>query len=192
MRNVGMMMLLLDDSEDCARWMSGAVRGNESNGKRDRAAAYMRAQLARCYLRGGRTIEGIALLTEAVGALEEVGDDTNRYAANAKIWLATAYLENQEAERAEPLAASAVEYYRRTTEASHPARAEAECELAQVLAARGRSDAALVLAQACVPRIATYGQMVPWRKWSAEGLLRRLTGDRHPRQGLTAKGFSPR
>jgi serine/threonine-protein kinase len=174
MRNVGISLLLLDDPAGCERWMRGAVEGHGAAGRNDRFTVYMRAQLARCLIRGGRADAGIAMLAKAVEELGKAGDEAADYQANARLWLGTAMAENGDLERAEAHVRAAVEQKRRTRTPGHPARAEAECELAQVLAAGGRSREALALAEGCVPGIATYGQMVPWRKRSAEQLLQRL------------------
>jgi serine/threonine-protein kinase len=174
MRNVGMSMLLLDDPAECERWMTAAVEGHEAAGRRDRFTAYMRAQLARCFVRSGRLREGIAMLETALEDLAKHGEQALDYQANTRLWLGTALLEAGEEARAESHVLAAAEHQRRTRSPAHPARAEAECELAHVLAHRGRFDEALSLAEGCVPRVASYGQMLPWRKRSAQQLLDRL------------------
>jgi hypothetical protein len=97
----------------------------------------MRAQLARCLLRQGQASRGIAQLEEALTRLQAIGDDSN-YVANVRLWLGRARLARGEIEDAEAQITQAVTYYRRTREEGHPARAEAECEFAEVLAAKGR------------------------------------------------------
>lgn len=175
MRNLGMGLFLLDEPQQCIEWMSPAVAARERvTGRNDRSATYMKAQLARCLIRAGRRDEGIALLERAVAILGDEGPDVADYAANARLWLGSVLLDTGHSERAEPLVAAAVEHYRRSGRPRHPALAEAECELAQVLAVRARPDEALSLAQGCLPRVARYGQMVPWRKRSTEELLERL------------------
>jgi eukaryotic-like serine/threonine-protein kinase len=172
MRNVGMAMLLLDDPAECERWMTRAVAGVEkAAGAQDRSAAYMRAQLARCVIRGGHLDRGMALLEPAIANLESHGADVADYTANARVWLGRALLDAGRPERAEPLVAAAVAHYRRTRPSGHPVRAETECELALVLAARNRPDEALALAETCAPRVATYGQMVSWRRQQVQQLL---------------------
>lgn len=173
-RNVGMAMLLLDEPGECERWMTGAVEESQARRANDAGTAYMRAQLARCLIRGGRVADGIALLDPAVEALREAGPDVADYTANARLWLGTALLDTAQTDRAETLVAAAVDHYQRTRSPAHPVRAEAECELAQVLAVRGRLREALSLAEDCAPRIAAYGQVMPWRKQGAAELLQRL------------------
>jgi hypothetical protein len=74
MRNVGMVLFLLDKPAACERWMSRAAAGLEkSAGRNDPSAVYMRAQLARCLVREGRVEEGIALLEPAIETLLGAG-----------------------------------------------------------------------------------------------------------------------
>jgi len=174
MRNVGVSMLLLDRPGECEQWLTKALERHEAVGTKDRFTTYMRAQLARCLIRGGQVDKGTALLDWAVNELGKDGPDAADYHANAQLWLGTALLDSGQVERAERLVAAAVEHQRRTRHEDHPARAEAECELAHVFAARRKMDAALSLVEACVPHVAAYGQMVPWRKRSAEQLLQQL------------------
>jgi serine/threonine-protein kinase len=181
MRNVGMSWFLRDDPLECERWMKRAIDGHDAGGTRDRFTVYVRAQMARCVIRGGRAREGIAILDAAVNALEAEGPEAADYRANARLWLGTALLDEGQLARAETLVAAAVEYQRRARAIDHPARAAAECELAHVKAAAGGFDEALALAEGCVPRVAGYGQMAPWRRQSAEDLLRRLRADARPR-----------
>jgi serine/threonine-protein kinase len=172
MRNVGMSLFLLDDPAGCERWMTEVAR--EQKDTSGQVAAYYRAQLARCLMRGGRADEGRETLARALEELLERTPKPEGYVANARLWLGTAFLDVGDVDRAEPLLAAAVDYHRRFRRPDHPARAEAECELAHALAARGRSGEALALAERCAPVIANYGQMVPWRRDSAGALLRRL------------------
>jgi serine/threonine-protein kinase len=175
MRNIGMVQLLLDNPAECERWMRLAGDALEmSAGESDPSAVYMRAQLARCLIRAGRAGEGIVLLERAVQRLPAGDGILADYAANTRLWLGRALLDRGDVVRAEPLIVAAVEHYRSSREPDHPVRAGAECELAHVLAARRRFDDALSLVEACVPRIASYGQMEPWRKRDAERLLQRL------------------
>lgn len=174
MRNLGMAMLLVDDPRECERWMRRAVAATEGAERADRRAPYMRAQLARCLLRAGRAADGMALLEPAIAALDTLGPDATMYTANSRLWLARALLARGDLERAQQLATAAVDQYRRTRREEHPARAEAECDLAEILAARGRRAEARALLESCVPRVASYGQMEPWRKQSVSLLLARL------------------
>jgi tetratricopeptide (TPR) repeat protein len=177
MRNIGVSRFLLDDPAACERWLRAAVEGHEGARTRDRFTIYVRAQLARCVLRAGRTDEGIRQLSSAVDELHREGAEAADYHASVQLWLGTALLEAGQVERAVPLVTTAVEHKRRTRSPDHPARAEAECELAHVLAARHRFDEALSIAETCVPRIVEYGQMVPWRRQAAQQLLQRLRSD---------------
>jgi hypothetical protein len=120
----------------------------------------------------------MALLASTIDELAKAGDAAADYHANARLWMGTALLEAGRLELAERHVLAAAEHYRRTREPDHPGRAEAECELAHVLAARHRTDEALSLAERCLPRVASYGQMVPWRKRSAEQLLHQLRAAR--------------
>jgi serine/threonine-protein kinase len=174
MRNVGMMALLMDEPKECEGWMARAVKGSLRIPGNERAAQYMRAQLARCVVRDGRIDEGIALLEPTILSLAGMGAATADYTANARVWLGRALLDAGRLERALALAEAAVDHYRRSRSPEHPARAEAECHLAEVLAARGREDDARPLLEACVPRIEHYGQMEPWRRQSARQLRERL------------------
>ena len=164
--------------------MSAAVEKSEAvSPGPNRATAYMKAQLARCLLRNERLDEAIRILQPAIEALDGFGAEAATYAANARLWLGRALIESGRLDRADQLTTAAVDHYRRCRDAEHPARAEAECELAQVLAARGQVDDALALTRACVPRIADYGQMEPWRKRSVQQLHDRLTRERVSARG---------
>ncbi len=175
MRNVGIAHLLQDDPRACETWMTRALRTSEAIAEpREQMVVYMRAQLARCLLRQQRVAEGTALLRHAIGRLQTIKGADPAYLANARLWLGRALLESGHADQAEVHIVPAVAFYRRTRDAGHPARAEADCELAHVLAARGRRDEALARAESCVPRLASYGPVEQWRKQSAERLLAEL------------------
>jgi serine/threonine-protein kinase len=174
MRNVGMIRFLLDEAAECERWMTAVVEANDALDRKDRFSAYAKAQLGRCVVRAGRLDEGIAILSSTAEELGDAGEEASDYYANVRQWLGTALLEKGDVERAEALVRAAVAYHARERQPDHPVRAEAECELAQVLAARRQFEEALALAERCVPRIAAYGQMAPWRRRSALQLLQKL------------------
>ena len=176
MRNVGMALLLIDEPRDAETWMRRAVGGAPRNN--ERMTVYLRAQLARCLLGQRRFHEAIALLTPAVERLQTMEADALAYLEYARLWLGRALLETGRAAEAERNIEAAVRAFRQSRAEGHPARVESECELAQVLAARGRGEEALPLAESCVPRLATLGQVEPWRKRSAERLLERLRAQR--------------
>jgi tetratricopeptide (TPR) repeat protein len=121
----------------------------------------------------GRGDEGRALLTTAVTQLQAVGKDEQSNLSTARIWLGRVLLDQGRLDDAEAQLAAAADYLRRFRE-GHPSRAEADCELARLFAARGRNAEALALAESCVPHLKNAGQMDPARKRDAERLLAKL------------------
>ena len=157
MRHVGLALLLLERADEGGQWMQRAVRAQVATaGERDPWTALMRAQLARFSMSEGRHAEAVAILKAAVEQLEAVDGHGGLLFANVRLWLGRALVETGRAEQALPYVTAAVQYLRRTRVEGHPMRAEADCELAVVQAARGRLDEAFTLAKSCVPRIATY------------------------------------
>jgi tetratricopeptide (TPR) repeat protein len=174
MRNIGIVQLLLDEPRECEAWMERALRASEPLADRQQQLrVYMGAQLARCVLREGQSSRAVFLLEQALTRLQPIADNPS-YIPNVRLWLGRARFERGELDEAETQIAEAVAYYRRTREGDHPVLAEAECDLAQVLATKGRRDEALALVTKCVPRVITYGQMEPWRTRSHERLLATL------------------
>ena len=178
-RQVGLALLLLGRLDEGRPWMRRALRAQVAiAGENDPWTALMRAQLARFSMARGRHDEAVAILKPAIERLQAVDGHGGLLFANVRLWLGRALLETGRAEQALPYVTTAVKYLSRTRVEGHPMRAEADCELAHVMAARGRPDEALALATSCVPRIATYGQVEPWRVTSARRLLARLTAAR--------------
>ena len=178
LRNVGIALLLLGQSNDAATVMRRALRLSEANSGTDTMGTiYMRAQLARCLIAQQRFDEAIGLLNAAVDRLQAIGD-AQTYLANARLWLGRALLESGRADRAAPYVVAAMEQIPRTGRRDDPVWTEAECELAHVRTAQGRRTEALALAETCVPRLVNAGLVEPWRKRSAERLLARLRIER--------------
>jgi Tetratricopeptide repeat len=172
MRNVGVSRLLVDDAAGCESWMRRAVAAAEAVPD-FKGTPFMRAQLARCVLHQGRRDEGLALLTTAVAQLQALGKDGQPNLSTARIWLGRVLLDQGRLDEADAHVTAAADHFR-SFPAGHGSRAQADCELARLFAARGRNAEALALAESCVPHLKGAGQMDATRKRDAERLLAKL------------------
>jgi serine/threonine-protein kinase len=177
MRNVGTAYRLAGDAASCESWMRRAVSAADSADDK-RPAPLMRAQLANCVIMQHRLEEGIALLRTAVAQLRAQGnDDAQGDLSLVSLWLGRVLIDEGRLDEADPLVTAAAEHHRRLPD-SHPSRAQADCELARLFAARGRNAEALTLAESCVPHLKNAGQLDAARKRDAERLLAKLRANR--------------
>jgi Tetratricopeptide repeat len=105
--------------------------------------------------------------------LQAADKDAQSNLPTARLWLGSVLLDQGRVDEAEVHVTAAAEHFRSLRE-GHPARAEADCELARLFAVRGRNAEALTLSESCVPHLKGAGQMDVARKRDAERLLVKL------------------
>jgi serine/threonine-protein kinase len=159
-RNLGVVVALQQRYEEALAWLDRAVAGRAGSGPGTPqegggpgAALHIQAQRAIMLLRSGRGHKATTLLEETLSAAERLGTTAeSAVVSDIRVWLARVLTETGRAASAERHARIAVDGLVRL-DATHPKRAEAECEWARArlaVAVGADAEARATLAR-CAP-----------------------------------------
>jgi serine/threonine protein kinase len=151
-RNLGRLREVQEDHAGAEILIGRALAVLRRLGGDEQSLRYMEGQFAMVRMRLGHAAEALRTLRMVYGRLKSLSPKGSPMVADSSLWLGFALLEAEPASgarEAETLFWEAVDFQRSTLPADHPKVAEAECALAQALAALGRRrDAETLLAKA--------------------------------------------